>query len=203
MKRSVSGSFGFASIAIARAWGTSSESSSTCLGNNSTFMLLTPVRLPPGRARLATSPASTGSPLKKTIGIVEVAAFAASAERGPALVAIRSRRHIPASAVLRFAPMLLEVLAQGTVDIGLIALAVGPSRFEPLDHIGIDPQRDLPLDWPVQHAAARPRPIADLRHVAGIDLLLGQCGQHVQLGLPLRGQRFRTSLLHRPSARVS
>src|SRR6266545_6163542 len=39
-----------------------------------------PVRLPPGRARLATSPCSTGSPpLQKTIGIVAVAAFAASA----------------------------------------------------------------------------------------------------------------------------
>jgi hypothetical protein len=44
-------------------------------------MVLTPVRLPPGRARLVTSPFSSGSsPLRKTIGIVEVALFAASAE---------------------------------------------------------------------------------------------------------------------------
>src|SRR4051794_18246508 len=43
----------------------------------------TPVRLPPGWARLATSPSPTGSaPLLKTIGIVEVALFAASAEGG-------------------------------------------------------------------------------------------------------------------------
>ena len=43
-------------------------------------MMLKPVRLPPGRERLATRPAATGSsPLKKTIGIVEVAFFAASA----------------------------------------------------------------------------------------------------------------------------
>jgi hypothetical protein len=49
----------------------------------------TPVRLPPGRARLATSPASTGStPLVKTTGIVAVAAFAASAETIPPVVAI-------------------------------------------------------------------------------------------------------------------
>jgi len=36
--------------------------------------------LPPGRFRLATTPNSTGSlPIEKTIGIVVVAAFAASA----------------------------------------------------------------------------------------------------------------------------
>ena len=38
------------------------------------------MRLPPGRARLGTSPTATGSlPTKNTIGIVVVAAFAASA----------------------------------------------------------------------------------------------------------------------------
>src|SRR5260370_22070375 len=42
---------------------------------------VTPVRLPPGRARLATSPSATGSlPIRKMIGIVEVAFFAARAE---------------------------------------------------------------------------------------------------------------------------
>src|SRR6516165_10142952 len=41
-------------------------------------MMLMPVRLPPGRARLATRPCLTGSsPPKKTIGVVEVALFAA------------------------------------------------------------------------------------------------------------------------------
>ena len=44
------------------------------------FMLVAPVMLPPGRFRLATTPNSTGSlPIEKTIGIVVVAAFAASA----------------------------------------------------------------------------------------------------------------------------
>src|SRR6266536_3574201 len=99
--------------------------------------------------------------------------------------------------------MLLYILAQGPVDIRLVTLALVPSRSEPLDHIGIDPQRDLPLDRPVQYAAARSRPVEHLRHVAGIDLLLGQCRQFVQLSLLSRSQRFRTSLLHRPSARVS
>src|SRR5262249_19214028 len=40
-----------------------------------------PVRLPPGRFRLATSPTLTGStPTPKTIGMVAVAALAATAE---------------------------------------------------------------------------------------------------------------------------
>ena len=43
--------------------------------------MLKPVRLPPGRARLATRPSATESPsVRKTIGIVEVALIAASAE---------------------------------------------------------------------------------------------------------------------------
>ena len=51
------------------------------LGHQLGDRMLKPVRLPPGRARLATRPAATGSlPTMKTIGIVEVAFFAASAE---------------------------------------------------------------------------------------------------------------------------
>ena len=85
--RSVLGLFGFTSRAITLAWGTSSDSSSSRLGISSTARMLTPVRLPPGRARLATKPFATGSPPPaKTIGIVEVAFFAASAEGGPPLV---------------------------------------------------------------------------------------------------------------------
>ena len=54
-------------------------------------MMLDPVRLPPGRARLATTPAPTGSPRAvKTIGIVEVALFAVHAEGGPPLATIKS-----------------------------------------------------------------------------------------------------------------
>jgi len=44
---------------------------------------LIPVILLPGRLRLATKPSLTGSPpVMKTIGIVEVADFAARAENG-------------------------------------------------------------------------------------------------------------------------
>jgi hypothetical protein len=45
----------------------------------STFWRLIPVALPPGRLRLATRPNATGSPpVAKTIGMVAVAALAAS-----------------------------------------------------------------------------------------------------------------------------
>jgi hypothetical protein len=51
------------------------------LGINSNWKKLKPVRLPPGWAKLATNPAATGSlRAGKTIGIVEVAFFAASTE---------------------------------------------------------------------------------------------------------------------------
>ena len=43
------------------ASGTSSDSSSSRLGVSSAIMTLTPVTLPPGRARLATSPAAARS----------------------------------------------------------------------------------------------------------------------------------------------
>jgi hypothetical protein len=67
------------------ALGTISCSTSSSFGPTSTFKLVTPVRLPPGRFKLATSPTSTGSTATlKTMGIVVVAAFAANAEAPPA-----------------------------------------------------------------------------------------------------------------------
>jgi hypothetical protein len=84
MVRSALELFGFTSRAITPAWGTSSDSRSSRLGFSSGAMMLTPVRFPPGRARLATSPAATGSPPpKKTIGIVDVAPFAAAIAEAP------------------------------------------------------------------------------------------------------------------------
>ena len=55
---------------------------------------LTPVKLPPGRARLVTRPSLTGSSgTRKTIGIVGVAALAANAAGGPiAAIATTGRR---------------------------------------------------------------------------------------------------------------
>jgi len=52
-----------------------------CDAPDASFSDVTPVRLPPGWFRLATSPALTGSaPVSKITGMVIVAAFAASAE---------------------------------------------------------------------------------------------------------------------------
>lgn len=59
----------------------------------------TPVALPPGLFRLATSPSCTGSaPLIKTIGIVAVAAFAASPELGPPTAAMTVTWRLTSSA---------------------------------------------------------------------------------------------------------
>jgi hypothetical protein len=75
---------GLTSRAIVVAVGTNWCSSSSCFAPTSTLRLVTPVRLLPGRFRLATSPTATGSnPISKTIGIVAVAAFAATAEGVP------------------------------------------------------------------------------------------------------------------------
>ena len=55
------GLVGLTSTAMMVAVGTSSCSSSSRFGPSSTSKTVTPVRLPPGRFRLATSPSSTGS----------------------------------------------------------------------------------------------------------------------------------------------
>ena len=71
------------------AVGTSSCSNSSRFGPSSTPNEVTPVRFPPGRFKLATRPASTGSaPVRKTIGIVAVAVLAASAAVFPPVAAI-------------------------------------------------------------------------------------------------------------------
>ena len=63
------------------AVGTSSCSRSSRFGISSTFKVVMPVTLLPGRFRLVTSPTATGSaPIENTIGMIVVAACAASAE---------------------------------------------------------------------------------------------------------------------------
>src|SRR6516225_10549455 len=103
MMPSAFGLFGLTSTAITPALGASSVSSSTSLGISSVVMLVKPVMLPPGRARLATRPIPTGSPaLMKTIGIVEVALFAASAGGVLPVVTITSTLWATRSASSRF-----------------------------------------------------------------------------------------------------
>src|SRR5262245_39206528 len=76
---SVSGASGLTSTAIVVAVGTSWHSSSSRFVPNMPARKITPVTLPPGRLRLATRPSMIGSlPVTNTIGIVVVAALAAS-----------------------------------------------------------------------------------------------------------------------------
>src|SRR5262249_10603860 len=71
---------GLTRSAMTVAAGTTLCSSSSAFGATSTANAVTPVRLPPGRFRLATRPSLTGSrPVVKTIGTVAVAALAAGA----------------------------------------------------------------------------------------------------------------------------
>ena len=66
------------------AAGITSCSNAHCFGATSTFKEVRPVRLPPGRFRLATSPSRTGSSAtSKMIGMVVVAALAARAAGAP------------------------------------------------------------------------------------------------------------------------
>ena len=81
---SISGLSGFTRQATTPDPGTSSRSSSSRLAVSAPDKMVTPVTLPPGRLRLATSPSLTGSPpMMKTTGMVEVAALAASAGAEP------------------------------------------------------------------------------------------------------------------------
>src|SRR5262245_34224679 len=89
LSNTLAGVFGFTSKAIVAALGTSSRNSSKRFGPNAPAKKVTPVMLPSGRLRLLTSPRTTGSlPTAKTMGIVCVAAFAASAVGLPLSVAI-------------------------------------------------------------------------------------------------------------------
>src|SRR5262245_60705726 len=82
-------SAGLTITAIRATPGISSRRSSSRLATSSVETKLMPVRLPPGRARLATRPSLTGSSATaKTMGIVVVAALAAKAETGPSAEAI-------------------------------------------------------------------------------------------------------------------
>ena len=70
-------------LIVANAFGDGATASwvartNEALGASSLLIKVTPVTLPPGRLRLATNPAATGStPIVKTIGMVWVAAIAA------------------------------------------------------------------------------------------------------------------------------
>src|SRR5258708_2893508 len=75
---------GLVSKPITLALGTSSRSTPNRFAPSVLTINVTPVTLPPGRLRLETRPRSTGSaPVANTIGMVVVAALAATAADGP------------------------------------------------------------------------------------------------------------------------
>ena len=94
----VAGFVGFPMIATCRMPGAICARICTCLAVRSFAMFVTPVTLPPGRARVAIRPDPTGSDTaKNTIGMDEVARFAATAA-GDAQARIRSTRLAASSA---------------------------------------------------------------------------------------------------------
>src|SRR5271166_3234059 len=99
--------------------------------------------------------------------------------------------------------MLRNILAQDAVDFGLIAFSRFEIAAEPIDQVGVEPQRYLLFDGAKQGAASRAFPIALLGYVAGLDLIIGKRSQGVDLGLLLRGQYPRNRLLHKPSFRAA
>src|SRR5262245_15995028 len=60
-----------------------SKLSRFCSISGSLVLMKEPVAFPPGRFKLATKPSLTGSPATNTIGIIEVACFAATADASP------------------------------------------------------------------------------------------------------------------------
>ena len=84
------GPWGLMRAPIVPSPGITSRSNSSLFCRSSTASVVAPVRFPPGRLRLVTSPCSTGSlPVTKTIGIVDVAALAGNPVGVP-VAAIRS-----------------------------------------------------------------------------------------------------------------
>jgi hypothetical protein len=127
--------------ALLVALGTISCISCNRLGPSSTFIRVASVRLPPGRARLETSPSATGSlDIVKTMGIVVVAALAASAECWPQQLLSPGGELVlpPGSAIDRSAPRPSGPLSQSSYpattrtsarSIGTGELSAGGRRF--------------------------------------------------------------------------
>ena len=88
--------------AIVVALGISSSKRLSCLPASSAVRKVIPVTVPPGRLRLVTRPYCTGSSATaKTIGIVEVAAFAARVAYGEPVVTITATLRSTRSAASR------------------------------------------------------------------------------------------------------
>jgi len=81
--------------------------------------------------------------------------------------------------------MTLDVLAQGEVHAGLVALALA---LEPVDNVGVYAQREWPLDGTVKRAS---------------DLTVRHRGKSIQFGLQLGRKWLWITSLHSPSSHGS
>src|SRR5262245_23104675 len=109
---------GLTSTAIREALGSISRSSSSRFAVNSVLRRLTPVRLPPGRARLATRPCLTGSSdTPNTMGIVgrECCGEAAGCD---------DHRNLPANQLGRKVGESFHLLGPAVVDRYVLALNI-------------------------------------------------------------------------------
>ena len=99
MADGVAGNAGSARTPNRAALGINSRSNCNFFGANSAVKLALPVAFAPGRLRLTTRPNATGSPpVVKTIGMVVVAAFAASAAGVLAATSTATRRRTRSAA---------------------------------------------------------------------------------------------------------
>lgn len=74
-----------------------------------------------------------------------------------------------------------NVLTQGVIDFRLIPAPLARLILEPRDNIRIQPQRKLLFDGPIKLASLRPRPILNLRDIAGVDILIRHIGESLQI----------------------
>ena len=68
----------------------------------------------------------------------------------------------------------LDVLAERSIDVRLVSLAVTSTGLEPGDDVRVDPQRNLLLYRPVEDPAPGVGPVENLRGVGRVDLVFRQ-----------------------------
>src|SRR5262245_27305094 len=119
---SIDGLLGLTRTPISGAPGINSRSKASRLASISLRNMLTPVALPPGRLRPATRPSFTGSsPVIKTMGTVDVTAFATSPEAWPPAVTITATR---ISARLAAGQSIVVPLGPAECDVQILPLDV-------------------------------------------------------------------------------
>ena len=94
------------------------------------------------------------------------------------------------------------MLAEGAVDVGLVAAAALGAGFEPCDEVGVEAEGDLPLDGAVEGTAAGP---FDQSRTWGMPLVSIWSSGSSSRALQRRHVAFSVSsvlsLFHKPSSR--